>query len=158
MHVDVFGEERRPLTPARRAEILHVNETLAGEALRTLGVAARWLPEGTLPRDEEPRPRPALSGCRLSVIISEFELRSSNFDVRRAKRGAKRARQESNFLSVPRGAPPPLGLSTSGRPSDCPSGRRRAQSRPGFVEFEVRSSEFEVRRARLRSSSYGAAS
>ena len=43
---EVLGDGRRPLTAARRAEILQVNETLAGEALRTLGVAARWL-EGT---------------------------------------------------------------------------------------------------------------
>jgi Ca2+-transporting ATPase len=42
---EVAGEDRRPLTAARREEILHTNETLAGEALRTLGVACRWLPE-----------------------------------------------------------------------------------------------------------------
>ena len=36
---EVVGEDRRPLTPARREEILQVNEALAGEALRTLGVA-----------------------------------------------------------------------------------------------------------------------
>jgi P-type Ca2+ transporter type 2C len=36
---------RRPLTADRRAEILKVNEALAGGALRTLGVAARWLPD-----------------------------------------------------------------------------------------------------------------
>jgi Ca2+-transporting ATPase len=40
---EVLGDGRRPLTPARRAEILQVNEALAGEALRTLGVAGRWL-------------------------------------------------------------------------------------------------------------------
>ena len=45
---EVVGDERRPLTPARRAEILQVNEALAGEALRTLGVAGRWLPEDAL--------------------------------------------------------------------------------------------------------------
>ena len=33
------------LTPDRRAEILRANDALAGEALRTLGVAARWLPD-----------------------------------------------------------------------------------------------------------------
>jgi Ca2+-transporting ATPase len=48
---EVVGEDRRPLTPARRAEILQINETLAGEALRTLGVAGRWLPDGALSRD-----------------------------------------------------------------------------------------------------------
>jgi len=36
---EVIGDGRRPLTPARRAEILQVNESLAGKALRTLGVA-----------------------------------------------------------------------------------------------------------------------
>jgi Ca2+-transporting ATPase len=41
---ELVGEDRRPLTPSRRAEILATNETLAGEALRTLGVAAHWLP------------------------------------------------------------------------------------------------------------------
>lgn len=40
---EVVADGKRPLTPARRAEILHVNDTLADEALRTLGVAARWL-------------------------------------------------------------------------------------------------------------------
>ena len=41
---EVFGDDRRPLTPSRRAEILQVNEALAGEALRTLGVAGLWIP------------------------------------------------------------------------------------------------------------------
>jgi Ca2+-transporting ATPase len=45
---EVVGEDRRPLTPARRAEILQINDGLAGEALRTLGVAGRWLPEDAL--------------------------------------------------------------------------------------------------------------
>ena len=40
---ELVGEERRPLTSARREEILRANEALAGEALRTLGVAVRWL-------------------------------------------------------------------------------------------------------------------
>ena len=40
---ELVGEERRPLTPDRRAEILETNDVLAGEALRTLGVAGRWL-------------------------------------------------------------------------------------------------------------------
>jgi Ca2+-transporting ATPase len=40
---ELLGEERRPLTPARGAEILQTNEALAGQALRTLGVAGRWL-------------------------------------------------------------------------------------------------------------------
>jgi Ca2+-transporting ATPase len=45
---EVVGDGRRPLTPERRAEILQVNETLAGDALRTLGVAGRWLPGDAL--------------------------------------------------------------------------------------------------------------
>jgi len=40
---EIIGDGRRPLTDARRSEILHVNEGLAGEAFRTLGVAAHWL-------------------------------------------------------------------------------------------------------------------
>jgi Ca2+-transporting ATPase len=43
---ELVGEERRPLTPERRAEILRINEVLAGEAMRTLGVAGQWLPDG----------------------------------------------------------------------------------------------------------------
>lgn len=39
------GDSSRPLTPERRSEILRANEQLASEALRTLGVAARYLPE-----------------------------------------------------------------------------------------------------------------
>jgi P-type Ca2+ transporter type 2C len=45
---EVLGDGRRPLTSARRTEILQTNEALADEALRTLGVAARWLEEGAL--------------------------------------------------------------------------------------------------------------
>ena len=45
---ELVGQDRRPLTPARREEILQTNETLAGEALRTLGVAARWLEQDAL--------------------------------------------------------------------------------------------------------------
>jgi Ca2+-transporting ATPase len=48
---EIRGEERRPLTAERRAEILGVNESLADEALRTLGVAAHWLPDDTSPTD-----------------------------------------------------------------------------------------------------------
>lgn len=40
---EVLGDGRRALTPARREEILQVNEALAGEALRTLGVAGLWV-------------------------------------------------------------------------------------------------------------------
>jgi P-type Ca2+ transporter type 2C len=49
---ELVGEESRPLTPERRAEILHGNEALAGEALRTLGVALRALPAGAFDGDE----------------------------------------------------------------------------------------------------------
>ncbi len=45
---EVVGDDRRALTAARRAEILKDNEVLAGEALRTLGVAARWVTRETL--------------------------------------------------------------------------------------------------------------
>jgi len=42
--LEVVGDGRRPLTAERRSAILTANDALAGEALRTLGVAARWLP------------------------------------------------------------------------------------------------------------------
>jgi Ca2+-transporting ATPase len=45
---ELVGEERRPLTEERRAQILNANEALAGEALRTLGVAGRWLTDPAL--------------------------------------------------------------------------------------------------------------
>jgi Ca2+-transporting ATPase len=45
---EVVGDGRRPLTPSRRAEILQVNDTLADQALRTLGVAGLWLPVDVL--------------------------------------------------------------------------------------------------------------
>lgn len=41
---EVVGEGTRPLTEARRAQIRQTNEQLAGEALRTLGVAVRAVP------------------------------------------------------------------------------------------------------------------
>jgi len=46
------GEEPRPLTAERRAAILRANEELAGQALRTLGVAARELPADALEREK----------------------------------------------------------------------------------------------------------
>jgi Ca2+-transporting ATPase len=39
------GDAKRPLTADRRAEIDRVNESLADQALRTLGVATHWLPD-----------------------------------------------------------------------------------------------------------------
>jgi Ca2+-transporting ATPase len=49
---ELVGEGARPLAAERRAEILKVNEELAGEALRTLGVAFRLLPANALEADE----------------------------------------------------------------------------------------------------------
>jgi len=49
---ELVGEESRPLTAERRAEILQENEELAGAALRTLGVAFRSLPAGAFAADE----------------------------------------------------------------------------------------------------------
>jgi Ca2+-transporting ATPase len=40
---ELVGTERRPLGDERRAAILETNDALAGQALRTLGVARRWL-------------------------------------------------------------------------------------------------------------------
>ncbi|MGZ8455470.1 MAG: cation-translocating P-type ATPase [Gemmatirosa sp.] len=51
---ELVGEGARALTPARRSEILAINETLAGQALRTLGVATRELPPDALDRDGTP--------------------------------------------------------------------------------------------------------
>src|SRR6185503_8813235 len=45
---ELVGQDRRALTAGRREEILQANESLAGDALRTLGVAARWLEEDAL--------------------------------------------------------------------------------------------------------------
>src|SRR5690554_821115 len=48
---ELVGESTRELTDERRAEILATNEALAGEALRTLGLAYRELPEGACDGD-----------------------------------------------------------------------------------------------------------
>jgi Ca2+-transporting ATPase len=45
---ELVGDERRPLTDDRRRQILDTNEALAGQALRTLGVAGRRLTGPTL--------------------------------------------------------------------------------------------------------------
>jgi Ca2+-transporting ATPase len=45
---EAVGNDRRALTAARVAEITQTNEALAGEALRTLGVAVRRLPQDAL--------------------------------------------------------------------------------------------------------------
>jgi Ca2+-transporting ATPase len=52
---EIVGDSRRPLTPERRSEILDLNEALAGEALRTLGVACRSLSSDAL-ADHSARP------------------------------------------------------------------------------------------------------
>lgn len=44
---ELFGEQTRPLTAERRLEILEINEGLAGQALRTLGIAFRFLPKNS---------------------------------------------------------------------------------------------------------------
>jgi Ca2+-transporting ATPase len=49
---ELVGEGTRPLTEERRAEILRINDQLAGEALRTLGVAFRSLPRHALDTHE----------------------------------------------------------------------------------------------------------
>ncbi len=55
---ELIGEERRPLTPERRAALLETNEALAGQALRTLGVAERQLTgEAFAPRSAHPDER-----------------------------------------------------------------------------------------------------
>jgi Ca2+-transporting ATPase len=50
---EALNDGRRPLTDARRAEILRENEALAGQALRTLGVAAKFLPDDAPPQPGE---------------------------------------------------------------------------------------------------------
>ena len=48
---ELVGEKARPLGTARRREILSTNDDLAGEALRTLGVAFRSLPKDAAERE-----------------------------------------------------------------------------------------------------------
>jgi P-type Ca2+ transporter type 2C len=49
---ELVGEEVTPLAAERRAEILASNEELAGQALRTLGVAFRLLPKDSFERED----------------------------------------------------------------------------------------------------------
>ncbi|SEK61988.1 cation-translocating P-type ATPase [Nitrosovibrio tenuis] len=49
---ELVGEETRPLTADRRAAIATANEELAGDALRSIGVAYRSLPVDALSADE----------------------------------------------------------------------------------------------------------
>ena len=44
---EMLGDQKRPLTPERRAEISQASEELARQALRTIGVAVRELPAAT---------------------------------------------------------------------------------------------------------------
>jgi Ca2+-transporting ATPase len=46
---ELVGNDTQALTPDRKAAILALNERLAGEALRTLGVASRTLPADAVP-------------------------------------------------------------------------------------------------------------
>ncbi len=50
---ELVGEDSRPLTPERRAAILATNDALAGEALRTLGVAVRLVAPEAVDRDHD---------------------------------------------------------------------------------------------------------
>jgi Ca2+-transporting ATPase len=49
---ELVGEGARPLTAGRRAEIVRINEELAGQALRTLGVGFRSVPKDGRARDQ----------------------------------------------------------------------------------------------------------
>ena len=49
---EYVGEQTVALTRQRREQIFQINEDLAGQALRTLGVAARELKAGALPRGD----------------------------------------------------------------------------------------------------------
>jgi len=49
---ELVGTEHRALTSQRRAQILQINDELAGEALRTLGVALRSLPRDAFDQEE----------------------------------------------------------------------------------------------------------
>ncbi|MFC7555679.1 cation-translocating P-type ATPase [Pseudoroseomonas wenyumeiae] len=48
---ELVGEETRALSAQRRAAIMSANEELAGQALRTLGIAFRSLPQGMAAQD-----------------------------------------------------------------------------------------------------------
>jgi Ca2+-transporting ATPase len=49
---ELVGDGRRDLSDTRRQEILRMNDTLAGRALRTLGVAFRAVTDGTIAIDD----------------------------------------------------------------------------------------------------------
>jgi len=95
---ELVGDEIKPLTVERRAEILKSNEELAGEALRTLAVAFRTLPKDVMKQEEfdehvekdlvflgligmiDP-PRMGGKGCQLHVLWLRS---SSDYDYRRS--------------------------------------------------------------------------
>jgi Ca2+-transporting ATPase len=49
---ELVGEHSKPLVDERRNEILRINEELAGEAMRTLGVAMRSVPKDSLSQED----------------------------------------------------------------------------------------------------------
>lgn len=49
---ELVGHETRPLSEARRKQILESNEDLASQALRTLGVSYRSVPANSIKPDE----------------------------------------------------------------------------------------------------------
>jgi Ca2+-transporting ATPase len=51
---EIIGGEARPLTEARRLEILAANDRMAADALRTLAVASRRFPAGSIGTDDDP--------------------------------------------------------------------------------------------------------
>jgi len=61
---ELVGEEIRPLTVERRAEILQTNEELTGTALRTLGGAFRSLPKDAFRRESRNSHSPGHTGFR----------------------------------------------------------------------------------------------
>jgi Ca2+-transporting ATPase len=70
---ELVGDGRRPLTATRREEILQTNETLAGEALRTLGVAARWLEEDALAKHTAKPDEQAEQGLAFAGLIGMID-------------------------------------------------------------------------------------
>jgi Ca2+-transporting ATPase len=70
---ELVGDERRGLTPERRTEILQVIEALAGEALRTLGVAGRWLSADALAALADRRDESVEQDLAFAVLIGMID-------------------------------------------------------------------------------------
>jgi Ca2+-transporting ATPase len=70
---ELVGDERRVLTPERRTEILQVIEALAGEALRTLGVAGRWLSADALAALADRRDESVEQDLAFAVLIGMID-------------------------------------------------------------------------------------